>query len=67
MENRHLIPSLIIGKAITLRYRRLPFIRHDGAIVVGQWLLWIDESRECHFVRWMKAQFGIGTDSHIGQ
>jgi LysR family glycine cleavage system transcriptional activator len=27
----------------------------------GYWLLWIDESPECHFVRWMKSQFGIGT------
>jgi len=22
------------------------------------WLLWADESSECHFVRWMKSQFG---------
>jgi LysR family glycine cleavage system transcriptional activator len=26
------------------------------------WLLWADESSECHFVRWMKSQFGIGTE-----
>jgi hypothetical protein len=25
------------------------------------WLLWADESPECHFVRWMKSQFDIGT------
>jgi len=31
----------------------------------GYWLLW-PESPECHFVRWMKAQFGIGTDATIG-
>jgi LysR family glycine cleavage system transcriptional activator len=24
----------------------------------GYWLLWVDESSECHFVRWMKSQFG---------
>ena len=24
------------------------------------WLLWTDESPDCHFVRWVKAQFGIG-------
>lgn len=28
----------------------------------GYWLLWIDESPECHFVRWVKAQFGVGTE-----
>jgi LysR family glycine cleavage system transcriptional activator len=28
----------------------------------GYWLLWADESSECHFVRWMKSQFGIGTE-----
>ena len=28
----------------------------------GYWLLWVDESPECHFVRWMKSQFGIATD-----
>jgi len=28
----------------------------------GYWLLWTDESRECHFVRWMKSQFAIGTE-----
>jgi LysR family glycine cleavage system transcriptional activator len=27
----------------------------------GYWLLWIDKSPECHFVRWMKSQFGMGT------
>ncbi len=27
----------------------------------GYWLLWVDEPPECHFVRWMKSQFGIGT------
>jgi LysR family transcriptional regulator, glycine cleavage system transcriptional activator len=26
------------------------------------WLLWVDESPEHHFVRWMKSQFGIGTE-----
>jgi len=26
------------------------------------WLLWTDESSECHFVRWMKSQFGVGTE-----
>jgi LysR family glycine cleavage system transcriptional activator len=26
----------------------------------GYWLLWGDESSECHFVKWMKSQFGIG-------
>ena len=26
------------------------------------WLLWGEEFSECHFVRWMKSQFGIGTD-----
>jgi LysR family glycine cleavage system transcriptional activator len=26
------------------------------------WLLSADESSECHFVRWMKSQFGIGTE-----
>jgi LysR family transcriptional regulator, glycine cleavage system transcriptional activator len=25
------------------------------------WLLWADECAECHFVRWIKSQFGIGT------
>jgi LysR family glycine cleavage system transcriptional activator len=29
----------------------------------GYWLLWGDESADCHFVRWMKSQFGIGTES----
>jgi LysR family transcriptional regulator, glycine cleavage system transcriptional activator len=28
----------------------------------GYWLLWVDESPEHHFVRWMKSQFGIGTE-----
>jgi LysR family glycine cleavage system transcriptional activator len=28
----------------------------------GYWLLWFDESPECHFVRWIKSQFGIGTE-----
>jgi len=28
----------------------------------GYWLLWMDESPECHFVRWMKAQFGVGAE-----
>ena len=28
----------------------------------GYWLLWGDESSECHFVKWMKSQFGIGTE-----
>jgi LysR family glycine cleavage system transcriptional activator len=26
------------------------------------WLLWSEESCQCHFVRWMKSQFGVGTD-----
>jgi LysR family transcriptional regulator, glycine cleavage system transcriptional activator len=26
------------------------------------WLLWFGDSPECHFVRWMKSQFGIGTE-----
>ena len=26
----------------------------------GYWLLWTDESSQSHFVRWLKAQFGIG-------
>jgi LysR family glycine cleavage system transcriptional activator len=26
------------------------------------WLLCATETSECHFVRWMRAQFGIGTD-----
>jgi len=25
------------------------------------WLLWTDEASECHFARWMKSQFGNGT------
>jgi LysR family glycine cleavage system transcriptional activator len=29
----------------------------------GYWLLWGDESSDCHFVRWMKAQFGVGKES----
>jgi len=29
----------------------------------GYWLLWGDESSDCHFVRWMKAQFGVGADA----
>jgi LysR family transcriptional regulator, glycine cleavage system transcriptional activator len=28
----------------------------------GYWLLWVDESPEWHFVRWMKSQFGMGTE-----
>jgi LysR family glycine cleavage system transcriptional activator len=32
----------------------------------GYWLLWTDESAECHFVRWMKSQFGIGTEGASG-
>jgi LysR family transcriptional regulator, glycine cleavage system transcriptional activator len=27
------------------------------------WLIWIDESPEHHFIRWMKSQFGIGIES----
>jgi LysR family transcriptional regulator, glycine cleavage system transcriptional activator len=29
----------------------------------GYWLLWVGESPDYHFVRWMKSQFGIGTDA----
>jgi LysR family glycine cleavage system transcriptional activator len=25
----------------------------------GYWLLWFDDPPECHFVRWMKSQFGL--------
>jgi LysR family transcriptional regulator, glycine cleavage system transcriptional activator len=32
----------------------------------GYWLLWVDESPECHFVRWMKSQFGLGTEPPTG-
>ena len=28
----------------------------------GYWLLWVDESPERHFVRWIKLQFGIGAE-----
>ena len=28
----------------------------------GYWMLWVDESPECHFVKWIKSQFGIGTE-----
>jgi len=36
-----------------------PFsISLDGR--AGYWLLWKSELPECHFVRWVKAQFGIG-------
>jgi LysR family glycine cleavage system transcriptional activator len=45
-------------------------LRAQGALIApfpwmldgpgGYWLLWGDESSECHFVRWMKSQFGIG-------
>jgi LysR family glycine cleavage system transcriptional activator len=47
-------------------------LRAQGALIApfpwtldgpgGYWLLWADESSGCHFVRWMKSQFGIGTD-----
>jgi LysR family transcriptional regulator, glycine cleavage system transcriptional activator len=33
----------------------------------GYWLLWNDDSPESHFVRWMKAQFDIGTEPPIPQ
>jgi LysR family glycine cleavage system transcriptional activator len=26
------------------------------------WLLWVEEAAESHFVRWIKSQFGIGTE-----
>src|ERR1700722_11680877 len=29
----------------------------------GYWLLWGEESADCHFVRWMKSQFGVGAES----
>jgi len=32
----------------------------------GYWLLWVDESSECHFVRWMKSQFGIEIEPATG-
>ena len=47
-------------------------LRAQGALIApfpwmlegpgSYWLLSADESSECHFVRWMKSQFGIGAD-----
>lgn len=28
----------------------------------GYWLLWSNEASQCHFVRWMKLQFGMGPE-----
>lgn len=33
----------------------------------GYWLLWPEESPECHFVRWMKSQFAVGGYALLSQ
>jgi len=47
-------------------------LRAQGALIApfpwmidgpgSYWLLWGEELSECHFIKWMKLQFGIGTD-----
>jgi LysR family glycine cleavage system transcriptional activator len=47
-------------------------LREQGALLApfsqmiegpdSYWLLWVKESATCHFVRWLKSQFGIGAD-----
>ena len=46
------------GQATQIDGEALWMLEGPGAY----WLLWADESSECHFVRWMKSQFGIGTE-----
>ena len=36
-----------------------PWLLDSG---VAYWLLWAEEAAQCHFLRWMKSQFGIGND-----
>lgn len=55
-----LLSRVLFADLVAQKVLMAPFsVTLDGPS--SYWLLWVDESAECHFVRWIKSQFGIGT------